>query len=102
MRANRRRECRWVATDNEAKLQMRARTRRNRVDRVLGIAGLERQHFEGIPAEHALGGRKSLFPPIVVDRRTRSARRRATPPSRVGKARAIPAIRFPRPFPSTA
>ena len=70
MRTKRGRKRRHVAADDKAELKMRARARRNRVHRMLRIAGLERKHFEAVPPEHTLGGRQSRFSPIDVDRRT--------------------------------
>src|SRR4029434_2306646 len=68
MRADRRSEGPPIAAGDESHLQMRARTRRDRVDRTLRIPRTKREHLERVPSEHPLGRRKTGFAPVGVDR----------------------------------
>ena len=69
MRADRGRERRPIASDDEPKLHVRARARWNRVHRMFRIARLEGQHFERIPGKYAFGRRQPRLAPIDIDRR---------------------------------
>ena len=60
-------ELRGIARHHEADVAVRARARRDRVDRLLGIAGLEGQDLEGVPGEDLLGLAEAGLAPVRVD-----------------------------------
>src|SRR5688572_569475 len=63
-----------VDADHVAQLAGRARARRDRVHRTLGVAGDEGEHLEAAPAEDALGRRQAGFAPVRVDARALGTR----------------------------
>ena len=56
-----------VRADDETQLHDRARRGRDGIDRRQGIAGLEGENLQRIPAEDALGGRLAELAPFRVD-----------------------------------
>jgi hypothetical protein len=56
-------EARGIVVDGEADLAMRARPRRHRVDRIVGIAGDVGQHLKRAPPENLFGRAQSWLAP---------------------------------------
>ena len=86
-----------IGADHEAQLAVGDGAGRNGIDRPVGIAGLEGQHLEAVPAEHALDRRQASRPSPhrsrARPRRHRSTRRRAPrAPSWSASWAAIPAL----------
>ena len=67
MAAQRRQDLMRIGADHETKLAIGNGAGRDGVDRPIGIAGLEGQDLEAVPAEHALDRRQRLLPPFRID-----------------------------------
>ena len=67
MAAQRRQDLVRIGADHEAQLAIGDGAGRDGVDRPVGIAGLEGQHLEAVPAEHALDRRQRLLAPVRID-----------------------------------
>ena len=69
MAAQRRQDLVRIGADHEAQLAVGDGAGRDGVDRPVGIAGLEGQDLEAVPAEHALDRRQRLLAPVRIDLR---------------------------------